>query len=84
VLDLTGGICPVARCSKSLLNGPCGGSSGGRCEIDDEIPCAWQLIHDRLAAQGRLDLLRRVLPAKDWRPARHGGPRRQRREEAGT
>jgi ferredoxin len=83
LLDLTGGICPVARCSKGMLNGPCGGSVGGRCEIDPDLPCAWQLIHDRLAAQGRLHLLRRVLPARDWRPSGHGGPRRQRRGEVG-
>lgn len=55
VLEITGGICPIARCSKSLLNGPCGGSSGGKCEINPEVDCAWQLIYDRLAALGRLE-----------------------------
>jgi len=46
ILGLTGGICPIARCSKSLLNGPCGGSENGHCEINAEVPCAWQLIYD--------------------------------------
>jgi ferredoxin len=50
VLHLTGGICPIARCSKSLLNGPCGGSQDGKCEISPDVDCAWQLIYDRLKA----------------------------------
>ena len=54
-LGLFGGICPVTRCSKSLANGPCGGSEEGRCEVDpDNIDCGWQLIHDRLKALGKL------------------------------
>lgn len=75
LLGLTGGICPIARCSKQLLNGPCGGSIDGHCEISAETPCAWQLIYDRLASKGKLDALMEVQPPKDWRPARHGGPR---------
>ena len=55
VLEITGGICPIARCSKSLLNGPCGGSSGGKCEIDPDVDCGWQLIYDRLSALGKLE-----------------------------
>ena len=51
-LYFTGGICPIARCSKSLLNGPCGGSTKGKCEIDPEVDCAWQLILDRLKSLG--------------------------------
>ena len=66
VLSLTGGICPIARCSKSLLNGPCGGSAGGRCEIDEEVDCAWQLIFDRLKALGKLEVMSDILPARDW------------------
>lgn len=81
ILHLTGGICPIARCSKSLLNGPCGGSHDGKCEVSDEIPCGWQLIYDRLKALGRLDLLTEVRPAKSWRTARDGGPRRLVRED---
>lgn len=82
VLDFTGGICPIARCSKSLLNGPCGGSDDGRCEINPEIDCAWYLIHERLKAIGRLDLLNRVIPPKSWKTARDGGPRRIKREDS--
>ncbi|MCL6449886.1 MAG: methylenetetrahydrofolate reductase C-terminal domain-containing protein [Acetobacteraceae bacterium] len=82
VLHLTGGICPVIRCSKSLLNGPCGGSHGGNCEIKRETRCAWQLIYDRLKGLGRLELLTPVLPPKDWSTARDGGPRQVVREDA--
>ncbi|MGB9628642.1 MAG: methylenetetrahydrofolate reductase C-terminal domain-containing protein, partial [Thermodesulfobacteriota bacterium] len=55
ILDKTGGICPIARCAKSLLNGPCGGSTNGKCEVDRETDCAWQLIIDRLKELGQLD-----------------------------
>jgi len=75
VLEVTGGICPIARCSKSLLNGPCGGSSGGKCEINPEVDCAWQLIYDRLAALGKLENMTRVLPTRNWSSSRDGGPR---------
>ena len=57
LLDRTGGICPIARCSKSLLNGPCGGSKTGKCEIDSQVDCGWQLIYDRLKDLGQLDRL---------------------------
>ena len=76
ILGLTGGICPIARCSKSLLNGPCGGSEDGHCEIDPDIPCAWQLIYDRLKSMDKLDLLLDVRPPKNWRTSRDGGPRK--------
>ncbi len=76
ILGITGGICPIARCSKSLLNGPCGGSEGGHCEIDPEVPCGWQLIYDRLKSMGRLEVLFEVQPPKNWRTARDGGPRK--------
>ncbi len=81
ILGLTGGICPIARCSKQLLNGPCGGSSKGKCEVSPEIDCAWQLIYDKLKAQGRLDLIMEITPPKDWRPSRDGGPRKIIRED---
>jgi len=80
-LHLTGGICPIARCSKSLLNGPCGGSSNGKCEINPEVDCAWQLIIDVLREQGRLDLLEMIIPINDWRTSRDGGPRKIIRED---
>jgi hypothetical protein len=81
VLDKTAGICPIVRCSKSMLNGPCGGSQDGKCEVNKEIDCGWQLIYDRLKAQGRLDAMDEILPPKDWTPARHGGPRKMVRED---
>lgn len=76
ILGLTGGICPIARCSKSLLNGPCGGSEDGHCEIDPQVPCAWQLIYDRLCSMDKLQVLLELQPPKNWQTARDGGPRR--------
>ncbi|MFQ5835900.1 MAG: methylenetetrahydrofolate reductase C-terminal domain-containing protein, partial [bacterium] len=76
LLDKTGGICPISRCSKSLLNGPCGGSENGKCEIDPDIDCAWQLIIDRLSKWGELDRLEEIITAKDWSTSRDGGPRK--------
>ncbi|MEA3441132.1 MAG: methylenetetrahydrofolate reductase C-terminal domain-containing protein [Chloroflexota bacterium] len=81
ILGLTGGICPIARCSKSLLNGPCGGSEDGHCEIDPEVDCAWQLIYDRLNSMGKLQVLLDLQPPKSWRTSRDGGPRRIVRED---
>lgn len=81
VLGLTGGICPIARCSKSLLNGPCGGSIDGHCEVNAEIPCGWQLIYDRLSSMGKLEALMDIQPPKNWRTARDGGPRKIVRED---
>lgn len=81
VLHLTGGICPVTRCSKSLFNGPCGGSTDGKCEIDKEIDCGWQLIIDRLKALGKLELLDHVFEPKNWNTSRDGGPRKIIRED---
>jgi len=67
VLGETGGICPVTRCAKSLFNGPCGGTrADGTCEVDKDVPCAWFEIHERLKAQGRLSLITKVRPARDW------------------
>ena len=76
VLGRTAAICPLVRCSKSLLNGPCGGSAEGKCEVSPDIPCAWQLIYDRLAAMGRLDELEEIEPVKDWSVSVSGGPRK--------
>ncbi|MGB9662360.1 MAG: methylenetetrahydrofolate reductase C-terminal domain-containing protein [Moorellaceae bacterium] len=81
ILHRTGGICPIIRCSKSILNGPCGGSQGGKCEVHPEIPCAWQLIYDRLSALNKLELLLEIQPPKDWSKARDGGPRKVVRED---
>jgi len=76
ILTTTAGICPLVRCAKSLLNGPCGGSVEGKCEISPDIPCAWQLIIDRLAALGQLDRLEEIEPPRDWSTSHSGGPRR--------
>jgi len=81
VLGITGGVCPIARCSKQLLNGPCGGSTNGKCEIDSSVDCAWQLIWDRLKALGKSELYEENIPAKDWRTGRGGGPRKIIRED---
>lgn len=76
-----GGICPLARCSKHLLNGPCGGSVDGKCEINSEVPCAWQLIIDRLEQHQALDRLEHIYPPKDWSRKQGGGPRKIIRED---
>lgn len=67
LLDVTGGICPITSCSKSLVNGTCGGTKDGHCEVDKRRPCGWLLIYQRLAALGRTDLLRRLNAPRDHR-----------------
>jgi ferredoxin len=81
ILAETGGICPVTRCAKRLFNGPCGGSTAGKCEIHKEVDCGWQLIVDRLKALGRLDDYEKIIPLKDWSTDRAGGPRKVVRED---
>ncbi|MGD9007203.1 MAG: methylenetetrahydrofolate reductase C-terminal domain-containing protein [Desulfobacteraceae bacterium] len=81
ILARTGGICPVARCAKRVMNGPCGGSTKGKCEIDKSLDCVWQLIIDRLKNLGRLDEYETVAPIKDWSSDRAGGPRKVIRED---
>ncbi len=81
ILHLTGGVCPVARCAKSLFNGPCGGSANGKCEVNKDTDCAWQLIINRLKELGQLDNYEQIIPAKDWSTARDGGPRTRVRED---
>jgi ferredoxin len=104
MLGETGGICPMARCSKQVQNGPCGGSEHGLCEVKrvkreqgvpimvegrggrmvpatEDVECAWHLIHDRLKALGRLELIMPVKGPKDWSMSRDGGPRRIVRED---
>lgn len=76
ILHLTGGICPISRCAKQLLNGPCGGSQNGKCEINPDTPCAWQLIWERVTAFGLQDQIIQLQPPKDWSTSRDGGPRR--------
>ena len=76
-----GGICPVARCAKRILNGPCGGSTKGKCEISKDVDCAWQLIVDRLKLLDKLDTYEALKPIKDWSTDRAGGPRKLVRED---
>lgn len=82
ILERTGGVCPIARCAKQLLNGPCGGSSQGICEIKRDTDCAWQLIYDRLKSLGQLTKLSEMIPAKNWgTESRDKGPRKIVRED---
>lgn len=75
ILHKTGGICPVARCPKSHLNGPCGGLYNGKCETDKSRDCAWVLIYNRLKALGRLDQYKKINQPKDFSKAAY--PRKQ-------
>jgi hypothetical protein len=82
VLGETFGLCPIARCAKSLLNGPCGGTrKDGKCELDPESDCVWNLIVQRAAARGQLDALSKIRAPKDWSSSGHGGPKRVIRQE---
>lgn len=81
ILEKTGGVCPVARCAKSHFNGPCGGSSCGRCEIDENIDCGWQLIYERLQRIGQTHRLLEINDIRDWSTSRDGGPRSIRRDD---
>jgi ferredoxin len=76
IVDKFAGVCPVARCSKSLMNGPCGGTTDGKCEVSNEIDCAWALIVKRMKELGTLEELGEITEPRDWTTARHGGPRR--------
>ncbi|MGQ9693286.1 MAG: methylenetetrahydrofolate reductase C-terminal domain-containing protein [Thermodesulfobacteriota bacterium] len=66
ILGETGGICPVTSCHKGLVNGPCGGTNNGKCEIDRNKDCAWTLIYERLQKQGRLSAMRKFQPPKNY------------------
>jgi ferredoxin len=81
VLAQFGGVCPVTRCAKRLLNGPCGGSTEDHCEVDPDRPCAWQLIYQRLEGIGQLDRLEDEVLPKDWSSSWHSGARKIVRKE---
>lgn len=66
VIGYTGGICPVTRCAKGLFNGPCGGTNEGKCEISNEVPCAWYEIYNRLKEQGRLNDIMKIKDPMQW------------------
>jgi hypothetical protein len=67
VLKITGGICPITLCAKSLLNGPCGGMNKGKCEVDKSKDCAWVLIYRELERSKKLDSLKEIRGPKDFR-----------------
>ncbi len=75
------GICPLTRCAKRLLNGPCGGSREGKCEVNPELDCGWQLIYDRAVSLGITDTLEEILDPHDWSTSLDGGPRKVVRED---
>lgn len=81
IIDKTAGLCPIARCAKNLLNGPCGGSQGGKCEVRKEMPCIWHEIVERLKARGEMERLLEIWQPKDWRPAGGDGLRVRVRED---
>ena len=81
VIHYFDGLCPIARCAKSLLNGPCGGSSGGICEIAKDVECIWDMIVHKKMELGRLEDLEEIRAPKNWTTARDGGPRKSIREE---
>lgn len=66
-LDQTAGICPITRCTKGILNGPCAGPKNGKCEASKDVDCAWILIYERLARLGQLDRMRRYYPPRNYR-----------------
>jgi ferredoxin len=81
VLHQYGGICPITRCAKKMMNGPCSGSREEHCEVNTDRPCAWQLIFKRLKEIGQLDQLKEIKQPKNWRPSQSGGCRTIVRED---
>ncbi len=77
-IDKFAAICPITRCYKGILNGPCGGVKNGKCELSDNVDCAWVLAYERLKKQGRLDNLKNPVKAKNWsahlKPMTHLNP----------
>ena len=65
-LNLTGGICPITACSKSLVNGQCGGAKDGKCEVDPSMECGWERIYQRLKKLGRLDVLKCPVQVRNY------------------
>lgn len=76
VLGTYGAVCPLTRCSKGQLSGPCGGARDGKCEVSPDLDCGWQLIYDRLKALGKLDVLLTPKPLTDWSKSHEGGCRK--------
>lgn len=87
VLDEYGAICPITRCAKGLVNGPCGGTSHGKCEVDPEMDCAWVLIYNQLKKEGREDKLTKLHEPKEWNVVKRPGvvaERESRKQEIGS
>ena len=76
VLEYPGGLCPITRCPKQLMNGPCGGAEDGMCEVDTSVPCIWTKIWNNSENLNLMDMLMEVQPPKDWSTSRGGGMRR--------
>lgn len=83
ILDMTGAICPVTRCHKGILNGPCGGTNEGKCEVDPEKDCAWTLIYQQLEKEGKLSKMKEYQPPKNWNPELKPGKIVLEREKGG-
>lgn len=66
IQDEFGSLCPIARCPKSMLNGPCGGAKNGKCEISSDIDCVWDIIYKNLKKKGQLNKLKEIKKPKDW------------------
>ncbi|MBT9170712.1 MAG: hypothetical protein DDT18_01057 [Actinobacteria bacterium] len=73
VLAFTGGICPITTCPKGLLNGPCGGTNDGKCEVSPDMPCAWVRIYERLKKINKFDDFKKIIGPKDWSKAQGPG-----------
>ena len=80
-LDEYMGICPITRCAKNTLNGPCGGARNGKCEVNEDTDCVWQLIYDRAKELGVLDKLKKINKVQDWQTSLYGGVRKIVRED---
>lgn len=66
IQDFFGGLCPISRCPKEMLNGPCGGSIDGKCEVSKDLDCIWEIIYVRLKEKGQLNRLKEIRKPKDW------------------
>jgi ferredoxin len=84
VLDEYGSICPVTRCAKGILNGPCGGTNHGKCEVDPDKECAWVLIYNQLKAEGKIDKFLKIHGPKRFNAVQRPGKLDTRDEEKGA
>jgi len=73
IVDSFGGLCPVSRCPKNMLNGPCGGSVNGKCEVNNEMDCVWDLIYKKLKSKNQLYLLKEIKKPKNWSKSNEWG-----------